>query len=331
MSDGNNKVVTWGIIGCGDVTEVKSGPALSKASRSSVLRVMRRDGAKAADYAQRHGVSHWTDDADELINASDISAIYIATPPSTHADYAIRAMRAGKDVLVEKPMAMSVAECDAVTAVQAETGRKLCVAYYRRALPRFEKLREIVQQGDIGELRLIEVKQFTRLSATPEQSWKVDPQIGGGGFFADMQTHTLDWLFYTFGIPGATLGLHKRQSGAYAAEDLVNYLLDFKTFSAVGLCAYAVDEQEESVTLHGSLGSASMGFFGPSVITLTAKGETSEIKLPDPPHVHQPFIERVIQHFLDDGPNPCSAQDGRQVNVAMADIFKSTTGENIKT
>ncbi len=321
MSNEHEKTITWGILGCGDVTEVKSGPALSKTARSSVVRVMRRDGAKAADYAQRHGISHWTDDAEALIASDDITAVYIATPPSTHADYAIRAMRAGKDVLVEKPMAMNVAECGAMSAVQAETGRKLCIAYYRRALPRFEKLREIVQQGGIGELRLIEVRQFTSLNADPAQAWKVDPNVGGGGFFADMQTHTLDWLFYTFGQPQVAMALAKRQSRAYPTEDLVNYLLDFQTFTAVGLCAYAVDQQEESVTLHGSQGTASMGFFRPSGITLKSAGDERQIELPDPPHVHQPFIERVVQHFLDDGPNPCSAQDGQQVNTALADIL----------
>lgn len=320
MQDGQ---VVWGILGCGDVTEVKSGPALRNAGRSTVAMAMRRDGAKAADYAKRHDIPRSTDNAEEMLADPDLTAIYVATPPSTHADYAIRAMRAGKDVLVEKPLSHTVEECDAIIAAQAETGAKLVVAYYRRALPRFERLREIVQGGEIGEPRMVEVRQFLPGDFRPGQAWKIDPAIGGGGLFADMQTHTLDWLGFVFGAPEAVRGLRKRQGGAYAAEDLVNYMLDFGALPAVGLCSYATARREESVTIHGSTGSASMGFFRPSVITLSdADGMTQEIDLPDPPHVHQPFVERVVRHFLEDAPNPCSAEEARRVNVTMERIFE---------
>lgn len=231
--------ITWGILGCGDVTEVKSGPALRHTARSEVGQVMRRDGAKARDYAERHGVPDWTDDAEAMIANPALDAIYVATPPSTHADYAICAMRAGKDVLVEKLMALDVAGCDAMIAAQAETGRKLATAYYRRALPRFERLREIVQGGEIGTPRLVEVRQFLPGDFRPGQAWKIDPSVGGGGLFADMQTHALDWLGYVFGAPQAVAGLSKRQAGAYAAEDCVSYLIDFGTLPAIGLMSYA--------------------------------------------------------------------------------------------
>lgn len=315
--------VVWGILGCGDVTEVKSGPALRKAGRSSVAMAMRRDGAKAEDYARRHGIPRWTDDAEALLADPELTGVYVATPPSAHADHAIAAMRAGKDVLVEKPLAPTVEECDAIAAAQEETGRKLVVAYYRRALPRFERLREIVQGGEIGEPRAVEVRHLLPADFRPGQAWKIDPAVGGGGLFADMQSHVLDWLHHVFGDPRAVRGLRKRQAGAYAAEDLVAYLIDFGALPAVGLCAYATAREEEGVTIHGSAGSAAMGFFRPSAITLTdAEGAASEIDLPDPPHVHQPFVERVVAHLLDDGPNPCSAQEARRVNAAMERIFE---------
>ena len=314
--------IAWGILGCGDVTERKSGPALQKADRSTVAMVMRRDGAKAADYARRHGVARWTDDADAMLSDPGLDAIYVATPPSTHMDYAVRAMRAGKHVLVEKPLAMTVAECDAIAAAQAETGRKLCVAYYRRALPRFERLREIVRDGTIGAPRMVEVRHFLPADARPDQPWKIDPAVGGGGFFTDMQSHTLDWLAYVFGPPEAVRGLTKRHAKAYAAEDLVGYILDFGALPALGLCSYAAGRREESVTIHGSAGSATMGFFRPSPITVTpVDGKPIETDLPDPPHVHQPFVERVVAHLLDDAPNPCSAEDGARVNGMLQEIY----------
>lgn len=313
--------IRWGILGCGDVTEVKSGPALKNAANSTVLQVMRRDGDKAQDYARRHNVPNWTDDAEAMICNPDLNAIYIATPPSTHADYAIRAMRAGKDVLVEKPMARSPEECAEMINAQEETGRKLVVAFYRRALPRFEKFRDIATNGEIGALRIVEVRQFLPTEFRPGQAWKIDPQIGGGGLFADMQTHALDWLTYAFGTPVSVAGLSKRQAGAYAAEDCVSYLLDFGHVPAVGLFSYAAGHREEAVILHGSSGTASMGFFRPSPISITRGGSTENIDLPDPPHVHQPFIEQVIAHFLHGAPNPCSAKDAIKTNDLMERIL----------
>ncbi|WP_308917838.1 Gfo/Idh/MocA family oxidoreductase [Jannaschia sp. LMIT008] len=312
--------VVWGILGCGDVTEVKSGPALRGASRSTVASCMRRDGAKAADYAARHGIPRWTDDAEAMLSDPALTAIYVATPPDTHRDYAVRALEAGKDVLVEKPMALTVAECDAMAEAAARTGRSLSVAYYRRALPRFEALRAIVGDGTIGEPRLVEVRHFLPGDFRPDQPWKIDPAVGGGGLFADMQSHALDWLGYAFG-EGTARGLARRQAGGYAAEDLVAYVAEFGGVPAVGLCSYAASEKDESVTVHGSEGSASMGFFRPSPVTVTTRSGTREVDRPDPPHVHEPFVERVVAHLLDGAPNPCPPEDARRVNALLDAIY----------
>jgi predicted dehydrogenase len=313
--------VRWGIIGCGDVTEVKSGPALQTAERSELVCVMRRDAAKAADYAARHGVPRWTSDASALIADQQVTAVYVATPPSTHADYAVRALEAGKDVLVEKPMALTLADCERMDAAARTSGRRLCVSYYRRALPRFERLREIVLGGEIGVPRAVEVRHFRPAEERPAQSWKLDPAVGGGGIFADTHTHTLDWLCSVFGPPGAVRGLAKRQAGLYPAEDLVAFLIDFGDLPAVGLCVYATAQHDESVTIHGSEGLVSMGAFRTAPIRLTRKGVTEEIRIPDPPHIHQPLIERVIAHFLDGAPNPCGAEDGWRAVALVRDIY----------
>ncbi len=313
--------VQWGIIGCGDVTEVKSGPALQKAARSSLVSVMRRDGAKAADYAARHNVPRSTDDADALIHDPEVTAIYVATPPNSHGDYAVRALRAGKDVLLEKPIALTMAECDAIEAAVQETGRKLCVAYYRRALPRFETLREIAQGDVIGDVNLIEVRQFKRADDVSGQSWKIDPSVGGGGSFVDMQTHTLDWLSYVYGRPAQIKGLKKQVLDLHAAEDFASYLADFGGVTVSSLCHYSAAIEEDYALLHGTKGTAKMGLFRPSRIELMVDGVAEAISLPDPAHVHQPFVERVVAHFLDDAPNPCSAAEGRVSTELVEEIF----------
>lgn len=314
--------VRWGILGCGDVTEIKSGPALQKAARSTVTAVMRRDGAKAADYAQRHGVAHWYDDADALIADDTVDAVYIATPPDSHADLTIRALEAGKPVFCEKPLTIAVAQSEQMIAAADRTALPLIVAYYRRALPRFEKMRHLIQSGEIGEPRTVEARQFMPADALPAQSWKIDPDVNGGGHFADMYSHALDWIDMVFGPAQAVRGMIKRQAGAYAAEDLVTFMIDHGAVVVSGLCSYAADRAEEMVTVNGSEGSVAMPFFRDAPLTLTRGGETKTFEIPDPPHVHQPLVERVVACLLDGAPNPCDAASAMRSVRTIATIYE---------
>ena len=186
----NLEIVKWGIIGVGNVTEMKSGPAFYKTENSELVAVMRRDAGKAADYARRHNIDKWYSDASALINDPEVDAVYIATPPDSHASYAIEVMRAGKPVYVEKPMARSYSECLKMLKVSEETGMPVFVAYYRRTLPAFLKVKELIEQGTIGKPLMVNVKLFKpagEREKTPEQmSWHVFPEIGGAGHFYDL-------------------------------------------------------------------------------------------------------------------------------------------------
>ncbi len=314
-------MIRWGILGCGDVTEVKSGPALRNVARSSVVACMRRDPDKAEDYAARHKIARAYSDADELITDKDVNAIYIATPPASHADLTIRALRARKPVLVEKPIALSVEDADAMIAMSQKNDVPLMVAYYRRALPRFEKLREIVQGGQIGELRCVQVQHFKRSKDKPVRDWRLDPKIGGGGHFVDMQTHVLDWLDYVFGPARSVDGIARGQSDASVAEDIVSYTLGFESVVANGLCAYSTHQDSERVTVHGSTGSVSTSFFAPAPIILTQNGVRTVLDIRDPAHAHQPFVQRAIAHLLDGAENPASAESARRTTAVVQKIL----------
>ena len=164
-----------------------------------MVAVMRRNAEKAKDYAARHGVPRWYSNADELIADDEVNAVYIATPPSSHKEYTLKVAQAGKPVFVEKPMALTSAECHEMVDACEKAGVPLLVAYYRRKLPRFEKMRELIQEGTIGNPRAIVVRHFKKAGGLPDQGWKVDATVNGGGFFVDMQSHALDWMDHVFG------------------------------------------------------------------------------------------------------------------------------------
>ena len=178
-------VIRWGILGCGDVTEVKSGPGFYKCRGSELVAVMRRDGGKAADYAKRHGVRRWYDNGDALIADPEVDAVYVATPPGTHEFYAMKVLAAGKPCYVEKPMSRNGAEGERMVEGFKKAGVPLFVAYYRRALPRFLKVKELIESGALGRVQRVsweyaDMKGAKRAEVVP---WRVQAEHSGGGCF----------------------------------------------------------------------------------------------------------------------------------------------------
>ncbi len=305
-------MIRWGIIGCGNVTEVKSGPALSVPGVSELVAVMRRNAAAAEDYARRHGVPRWSTDAKTILEAEDIDAVYIATPPSSHADYAIRAAAHGKHVLVEKPMALTVDECNAMIAASKTNERGLAVAFYRRALPRFEKLRDLVQSGGIGAPRSIYSCMHRPSGGNNLEDWKLDRDINGGGLFVDMQVHVLDWLQYVFGKPLEVAGVASNQGGEYVAEDTVSASIRYDDGVVASIdCCFESDRDEQFVLIRGTEGRVTMPFLRPGDIVLQGRGGEQSISIEDPAHVHQPFLLRLVEHFNGKADNPCPGEQGR--------------------
>ena len=218
--------VRWGIIGAGDVCEVKSGPGFYKAPGSALVAITKRDPAAAQDFATRHGVSRWYTDPDALLSDPEVDAVYVATPPHLHKRFAVQAMRAGKPVLVEKPMGVSGSDCDAMLDVALETSQGLWVAYYRRGLDKFVTIKRTIAEGTIGEPRsvLIEFSRKREQQTQPSAggNWRVDPAVAGAGIIADMGSHMLDLIDWFLDPITTVSAKAANRTGDYAAEDIVS-------------------------------------------------------------------------------------------------------------
>lgn len=313
--------INWGIIGCGDVTEVKSGPAFNKVKNSSLVAVMRRDAAKAKDYAHRHGVPKWYADANALINDPDVNAIYIATPPSTHEEYTIAALNAEKPVYVEKPMAVNARSARRMMDAAQENNVKLAVAHYRREQPMFKKIKQLLAEKTIGDIRFARL-EFLKRSFTkeelqiPKNAWRVDAAIAGGGLFYDLAPHQLDLMYYFFGEAEKVNGIAKNQQRLYNADDIVAGNIVFKKGVLFnGLWCFNVGENEEKdlCEIVGSKGKIQFAIFGEPKITMTVEGKKENFLFDALQHVQQPMIEKVVDYFLDKAPNPCSGKEGVRV------------------
>ena len=315
--------VKWGIIGCGNVTEVKSGPALQKVAHSSLVAVMRRSAFLAEDYARRHQVPRWYSDANEMIADPEVNAVYVATPPDTHAEYAIRAMRAGKAVYVEKPMARNYTECCEMIRVARETGMPLLVAYYRRALPGFAKLKALIAEGAVGKVRMVNVRLFRALEENmlgEVLPWRLQPEISGGGIFFDLASHTLDYLDYLFGpigkIEANTLNMAKQ----YQAEDtvLANWVHESGVAGSRTWCFVTSEiSQTDEIEIIGSDGRLRYSTFDFVPVVLENRSGRKEFPFPKPDHVQQFLIEKVVQSLRGEGESPSTGITAARTSWVM--------------
>lgn len=300
-------MIRWGILGCGDVCEVKSGAAFQQANGSALVAVMRRDGGKAKDFAQRHGVARWYDDADALIADAEVDAIYVATPPNSHVDLASRVAKAGKPCLVEKPMARNAGECRQMVGAFKRANVPLFVAYYRRALPAFVRARQIVDAGTLGTLTGVS----TRLSLPPSSNtgWRVEPEVSGGGLFVDLASHALNALEWIVGDFDDAKGLAASLTTGGVVEDVV--ALQWRCVN--GALGYAFHNfasavREDILEITGTNARLSWSCFGDGTLTLAhADGRVEVEKHPPPKHVHLPLVQTIVDELRGKGTCPSTA------------------------
>lgn len=314
--------IRWGIIGCGDVTEIKSGPGFQKANDSKLVAVMRRTSELAKDYAQRHAVPRWYDNAEDLIHDPEVDAVYIATPPSSHKMYTLLSAQAGKPVYVEKPMALNFAECQEMIRACRQARVPLFIAHYRRALRRFLKIKELIENLAIGELRFVTLNLTQPLRADGLQPgalpWRVQPEIAGGGLFVDLAAHMLDFLDYVLGPVGEVKGFAANQAHAYPAEDIVTGTFVFDSgVQGVGTWCFAGFDHRDQTEIVGSKGKITYSTFDDRPVLLTtAKGQT-EFSYEYPTHIQQPLIQTVVDELLGKGTCPSTGESAARTSWVM--------------
>ena len=314
--------ICWGIIGCGNVTEVKSGPAFNKVEHSSLMAVSRRDEEKLADYVKRHQVPMSFTNALDLIHSDHINAIYIATPPDVREAYALEAMQLGKPVYLEKPMALNLAACKRLKAVSEKLGVKLSVAHYRRNLPLFMEVKNILSQDVIGAVKEVQITMLKKTDKAAQDpfNWRIDPSIAGGGYFYDLAPHQIDLVFYFFGKPKSFSGISTNKAGLYKAEDFVQGSIELENgIICKGLWDFSIDgEEKDEFLIIGEKGTIRFPVFG-LFIEVEMNGNTNTIHFEAPKHNQQNHIQAVVNYFLDKGQNPCSAEDA----ILSMDVMES--------
>ncbi|SNY94651.1 Predicted dehydrogenase [Flagellimonas pacifica] len=317
--------IRWGVIGCGSVAEKKSVPAYRMTAGFEVSMVMRRDAEKAKDYALRHRVPHWTTDAKEVIENPKIDAIYIATPPDTHRFYGLQVAAAGKPCCIEKPMAPTYQDSLSIHEAFKSKNLPLFIAYYRRSLPRFLRIRQWLDEGLIGEARCIhwqKTKQSNEMDLSGSYNWRTDKKVAPGGYFDDLASHGLDLFAYLLGDIKEAHGVASNQLGLYSAYDAVTGAWKHKNgVVGSGSWNFGAGERKDKVEIMGSEGKISFSVLDEAPILLENASGKQSLEISHPVHIQQFHVENIKRHLLDNTTHPSTGDSGLNTSWAMDKIL----------
>lgn len=296
----DNKI-RWGFLGCGKVVQKKSGEAFRSVPNSEIAVIMRRNLEAAKECAEHFGAPVWCNNIEELLSA-DIEAVYIATPPGLHYEQAMKCLEAKKAVYLEKPFARNYTEAKALTEAFERAGIPLYVGHYRRALPRFLKIREMLKNNVVGEVKNIDFylnRVFSKKEA--ENSWLYNPVLSGGGKYYDIAPHTVDIINFLFGDITQVKGNAKNLGTGCPLENVVE--MSFVTEQGVN--GYArfncvAEEKSDRMLVTGTNGIMEFSVHGKTdVIVKDIHGNvTEEFDLPDPKAVEEAMVQSVVEDLL---------------------------------
>lgn len=292
--------IKWGLIGCGKVVENKSGPAFNTTKNSSIYAVMRRDLENAKISAEKLGAKKWYDNIDDLLDDDEINAVYIATPPGLHLEQAIKCCKAKKPTYIEKPFARNYEEAAQITKMFKDAKVPLYIAHYRRALPKFIKIKEILESDEIGticeaDFRLNRKYNYEEIHNT----WLYNAELSGGGKFYDIAPHSIDIMVYLLGNFIEINGFATNNNKEYDVEDVV--VMSFKTDTGVvgtaNFNSLALDKKDKMI-IYGTKGKIEFSMHGNDSIVVTTKNGIEELEISTPKIIQENMVENVVNSLL---------------------------------
>ncbi len=312
--------LNWLVIGIGDITRRRVIPAIEKDSRSALRGLVTRDASKAEAYG---GVAAWATLDAALANDEGIDAVYVASPVAFHAEQTITALKAGKHVLCEKPMAMNYAQAEAMVDAAKSSGKVFGVAYYRRLYPKLMRAKELIASGAIGKPVFVEGIYHGWLESE-ERGWLRDPAMAGGGPLYDVASHRIDACNFLFGEPKRAVGLRSNALHELKVEDSATVLIGY-----AGGVHGVVDARwnsrvsRDEFRVVGTEGALELTPLNGPEIRWPGGSES----LPLPENTHRPLIENFVAAVLDGALLACPGSEAMGTDWVTEQVMRrSPTG-----
>jgi 1,5-anhydro-D-fructose reductase (1,5-anhydro-D-mannitol-forming) len=286
---------------------------------------MSRNEERAAAFARQHGAQRYYMRFEDLLADPEVSAVYVATPPDVHMQQAMAALRAGKHVLCEKPMGLTLQECDRMIETAREAPGQLMIAYYRRKYPAVVKIKELIDQGAIGRLTKIrtEVADFYKAPQTGSLPWRCDPGVAGGGFLWDVGCHRVDLMVHLAGEVAEVSAFLDTVAFDMPVEDSASLLMRFKNGAqGTGIYHWNVQGGGDAIEIGGMRGRILCDMATGSVELITPQGRQSWVLSP-PAITHQGIVVDLVEAVRKGRPNCVDGAEGRKTNAVLEAAVRS--------
>ena len=296
-------MIKFGLIGCGDIAHKRVAPALRGSKICELIAVSRRRSNLAESFAKEFGAPRWYADWRELLQDDDISAVYVATPVHLHAEQTIAALEAGKHVLCEKPMALTVAECDRMIATCDDHKRKLGIAYYRHFYPVVKRIRQIIEDGEIGTPVIAQMNAFEWFDPSEghPRSWLLKKQLSGGGPMFDFGCHRIEVLLDLFGSVEEVKAKATNQFFHREVEDVGTVVMKFERGTIATLTvAHSAQQPQDTFDIFGSEGSIHVPVLNEGKLNVTTNAGIREESHPAASNLHAPLIDDFARAIMED-------------------------------
>jgi predicted dehydrogenase len=323
-NEASKATLGWGLIGCGDIARKRVVPALRDLSNSNLVAVSRARADLAEAFAAEFGVPRWYEKWQDLLDDSEVDAVYIATPVHLHVEQACAAAEAGKHVLCEKPMALSVTECDRMIAACRSAGVKLGVAYYRHFYPLIHRIKELIAAGEIGQPIVAQVNAFELFNppSTDPRNWLLNAEKSGGGPMFDFGCHRIEVLEHLFGRITYTLSLLTNVRFAREVEDTGIAVFHFATGpNAVLTVTHAANEPQDTLDIFGSEGSLHVASLNGGELKITTQAGDRVENHPAHSNLHLPLIDDFARAVVENRKPQVTGEMGRRVAIVEAEIY----------
>jgi predicted dehydrogenase len=321
----------WGLTGCGDIAKKRVAPSLRDSRFSELVAVNRAQPELAESFAKEFGARRWYSDWRELLQDSEINAVYVATPVNLHCPQTIAAAEAGKHVLCEKPMALNAEECERMISACRANNVKLGIAYYRHFYPAIRRIKEVIMSGEIGTPVVVQMNSFEWFNAKHDEprSWLLQKDVAGGGPMFDFGCHRIEVLANLLGPIKDVQAVTARVLFEREVEDTAIAVFRFSS----GMCGslavtHAAQEPQDTLDLFGSDGSIHMkGLTEGTVRIVCRDGERTELH-PAAANIHQPLIDDFIDAVLNDRAPRVGGEIGKMVAEIEERIYSQSNGSH---
>lgn len=320
------KKIKWGLIGCGDIARRRVAPAIQALEHCELYAISRKNKNLLKEFADEFLVLNIYENWEQLVVDPEIDAVYVATPVYLHAPVTLAAAKAGKHVLCEKPMAMTVEECEQMIRACQKNKVQLGIAYYRHYYPVIQKIKDLLDSQVIGDVIYVTVNIFSYFNPEPNapRAWLNVKAKAGGGPLYDIGSHRAEVFHHLFGCPKSVKGITTTQAFQRDVEDTATAIYSYeKGFHVVLNVTHAAREEQDALDIYGSEGSIHVPNLNKGNLILWSPEEKKEELYPPHSNLHQPLIEAFVKALIDKRPFAVHGEVGRDVNWMLEAVYKS--------